>query len=232
MSSRVPSSEFRIPNVVLGLALVSAIACVAEGSAQTSRTAERVVPDDTVSLARLIGSARGSTPLNCEMITRHVDQQGSWSRFGSMASDPLVTDSSSAALLTWIQNKHNDPVVVPRLRTALRDDDACVRRVASSFLARVDHPTALNALLGALDESNVETRAVAAVGLGMAEKPAAIDPLIGRLRDSSPTVRRSAAWALGALEAKKAVAPLMAMLTNDADPRVRQAAAWAIGNIK
>lgn len=212
-------------------ALAFAVARARDGNAQ-SVNAGRIVPDDTAAVARLLVAVRGAPPLYCEMATRNVDMHGSWSRWGPMGGDPLETDSASAATLSWIQRKHNDPAVVPRLRVALHDDDACVRRVAGSFLARVEHPSAMSALLSALDDAKAETREVAAYGLGMAEHASAVDPLVARLKDTSPSVRRAAAWALGSIEAKKAVPALMAMLANDPDARVRQAAAWAIGSIR
>jgi hypothetical protein len=212
-------------------ALALAIACARDGNAQ-GVSAGHIVPDDTAAVSRLLVAVRGAPPLYCEMATRNVDMHGSWSRWGPMGGDPLETDSASAAMLSWIQRKHNDPAVVPRLRVALRDDDACVRRVAGSFLARVEHPSAMSALLAALDDTKSETREVAAYGLGMAEHASAVDPLIARLKDTSPSVRRAAAWALGSIEARKAIPSLLAMLSTDSDPRVRQAAAWAIGSIK
>ena len=221
----------RVGALCLVMLAAIGIACARDGNAQGAGAA-RIVPDDTAAVARLLGAVRGASPLYCEMATRNVDMHGSWSRWGPMGGDPLETDSASAAMLSWIQRKHNDPAVVPRLRAALRDDDACVRRIAGSFLARVEHPSAMAALLTALDDAKAETREVAAVGLGMAEHAAATDPLIGRLKDSAPVVRRAAAWALGSIEAKKAIPPLMTMLSSDSDPRVRQAAAWAIGSIK
>jgi HEAT repeat protein len=181
----------------------------------------------------LLGAVRGADPFFCEMTVRVVDQQGGyWSRWGSMSGTALEVDSASAALVRWIQHDHNDPTVVPRLRSAIRDADGCVRRVAGSFLARVEHASAKETLMNALDDNRAEVREVAAFGLGMAEHPPAVDALIGKLRDDSPRVRRASAWALGGLESKKAVAPLMTLLSRDSDPKVRQAAAWAIGNIK
>jgi len=212
-------------------ALAFAVACASDGNAQSVSTG-RIVPDDTAAVARLLVAVRGAPPLYCEMATRNVDMHGSWWRWGPMGGDPLETDSASAAMLSWIQRTHNDPAVVPRLRAALRDDDACGRRIAASFLARVEHPSAMSALLSALDDARAETREVAAYGLGMAEHAAAVDPLIDRLKDNAPAVRRAAAWALGSIEAKRAVPALMTLLAGDPDARVRQAAAWAIGSVK
>jgi HEAT repeat protein len=158
---------------------------------------------------------------------------GWWSRWGPLSGNPLEVDSASAALVAWIQRDHTDPALVPLLRAAMRDTDRCVRRVAGSFLGRVQHPNAVAVLLAALDDQNAETRVVAALGLGLSENAEAnaLEPLVRRLRDDSPAVRRAAAWSLGSLEATGALVALIEVLGRDADPRVRQAAAWALGKI-
>jgi HEAT repeat protein len=221
-----------VAGVVGSLIVAFGIACATDSAAQTTSSQGRLIPDDTVAVAKLLATVRNADPLFCELVSRNVDQRGSWSYWGSMGSDPLVTDTASATMLKWVQGKHNDPVIVPRLRAGMRDTDACVRRVSSGLLAHVDHAAAKSALLDALDDSRVEVREVAAFGLGIAEYPAAVDALIERLRDSAPGVRRASAWALGAIEQKKAVPALMGVLSRDGDARVRQTAAWAIGNIK
>ncbi len=220
-----------VTGAALGLALMVAggVACVNESSAQTSGA--RVVRDDTASVARLLDAVRGSDPLLCELATRDVDMHGSWSRWGPMGSSPIEGDSASAAMIRWIQREHNDPAVVPRLRAAVRDADGCVRRVAASFLGRVQHPTAHAALIEAAEDARPGTRYVAVVGLGLSENKEAMEILVRRLRDDSPLVRRAAAWALGSLEQPAALTPLLTALERDADPRVRQAAAWAIGQV-
>lgn len=210
---------------------VLAGACARETNAQVT-SSSAIARDDTTSLARLLEGVRGVNPLACELATRSVDMHGWWSNWGSLSGNPLEMDSSAAALIRWIQRKHNDPAVVPRLRAAMRDADSCVRRVAGSFLGRVRHPSAVAALVAALDDPNAETRHVAAIGLGVSnETPGAVQPLVRRLLDDSPAVRRAAAWALGALEDREALTPLIDLLQRDADPLVRQAAAWAIGEI-
>ena len=229
--------RIRISPATAGVALAvvllpAAAVCTQEGSAQTGAGVVTIPGDDTASIARFMSSVRGVNPLLCELATRTVDGHNGWSRWGSPGSDPLELDSASAALISWIQREHNDPAVVPRLRTWLRDPDACVRRIAGSFLARVDHPSAEAELIAALEDASAETRQSAAIGLGLSEKPGrAVEPLMRRLRDDSPLVRRSAAWALGELEATEARPPLIETLSRDSDPRVRQAAAWALGKI-
>lgn len=180
-------------------------------------------------MTRLFAAVRGSDALLCEMAIRNVDMRGWWN-WGPSGS-PLENDSASVALIRWIQNEHNDPAVVPRLRAGLRDSDACVRRLSGSFLGRVKHASALTALIEGLGDASAETRYVAAIGLGLSEEPQAVSPLIRALRDQAPAVRRSAAWALGVIEAREAEEPLIGLLERDGDARVRQAAAWAIGRL-
>ena len=47
---------------------------------------------------------------------------------------------------------------VPALRAGMRDPDACVRRVSGSFLGRVSHPSATEALLAGLDDASAAPR--------------------------------------------------------------------------
>ncbi|MEX2154747.1 MAG: HEAT repeat domain-containing protein [Gemmatimonadaceae bacterium] len=231
-----------VRGVVASAVLVTAAAAGAAGAARATRAREEspqvpgaapIIADDTASLNRLLRTVRGVDPLLCELATRSVDTHGWWSRWGGgpLSGDPLVVDSAAAALIAWIQRKHNDPAVVPRLRAALRDPDPCVRRIGASFLGRVDHPAAVAALVEALTDASAGTRAVAALGLGLSGKPGLVEPIVRRLKDESPVVRRAAAWALGSLEDAAAIPPLIELLQRDADPRVRQAAAWAIGSI-
>jgi hypothetical protein len=131
-------------SIVVSLGVLAG-GCASESSAQVASAA--VVRDDTASVLRLLDGVRGVNPLACELATRSVDMHGSWSRWGSLGGNPLEVDSASAALIAWIQRDHKDPAVVPRLRAAMRDNDRCVRRVAASFLGRVEHPSAVSALL-------------------------------------------------------------------------------------
>jgi hypothetical protein len=225
-----------IEAVLLAVGFIVGVACTgnkAEGAEDErgAPRAEAAIPDDTMAVGRLLAVVRGGDPLVCEMATRAADMHGSWSMWGPLSGDPLTMDSTSAALLDWINHKHTDPSVVPRLNTALHDSDGCVRRMGAALLSRVNHPSATSALLGALDDQQPGTREAAAFGLGLGDTHAAVDPLIGKLHDPSAAVRRAAAWSLGQLEDHKAVTPLIALL-RDTDPRVRQTAAWAIGSIR
>ena len=215
--------------VVFGL-LVHAAACARDGRAQDIV----MVRNDTAALSQYLEAVRGANPIACELATRNADSGGWWSRFGPLGDNPLDVDSASATIVAWVQRGHKNVSVVPRLRAALRDSDACVRRIAGGLLGRVDHPTATAALVAALDDASADTRAIAAIGLGMSDRSntnGTVSSLIRRLSDESPRVRRSAAWALGSVEATAALVPLIELLGRDSDPRVRQTAAWAIGQI-
>lgn len=214
---------------VFAVGLAIGVACADDGNAQT---AERIVPDDTAAVARLLSVVRGTDPIVCEMAVRTADRHGSWSTWGPVGGHALVVDSAAAAVLDWVHRSHNDPALVAPLRASLGDADACVRRLGSALLSRVRHPSAVTALVSALDDSRPGTREVSALGLGMAESQAAANALQRRLEDSAPAVRRAAAWALGELEVKAALPALIDLLAKDPDPRVRQSAAWAIGSIR
>ena len=224
---RVLGSRLPALGAIAAVLVAAGIACAREGNAQAR---EPIVRDDTAAMARLFAAVRGSDPLLCEMAIRNVDMRGWWN-WGPGGGSPLENDSASVALIRWIQNEHNDPDVVPRLRAGLRDSDACVRRVSGSFLGRVKHASAITALIDGLGDASAETRYVAAIGLGLSEEPQGVSPLIRALRDQSAPVRRAAAWALGSIEATEAQEQLIGLLERDNDARVRQVAAWAIGRL-
>jgi len=213
-------------------AVLAASPAVTQGIPEaTAELRPSQIARDTLALARLLEAARGASPFMCELVTRTVDGRTFWSSAGSASRAPLEVDSASAALVRWIHRPHTDPRFVSRLSAAMRDPDACVRRVAAAMLARVEAPGTAAALIAALDDPAEHTRAVAAIGLGLAETRAAVQSLVRRLRDPAPAVRRSAAWALGEIEDKAAMLPLIELLERDSDARVRQAAAMAIGRV-
>src|SRR5687768_15468475 len=162
---RVTSDWRLVMRIGVVAAMVIAIACASDGNAQNAEPQKPVRPDDTAAVTRLLSAVRGADPLLCEMAARNVDMHGWWSHGGPMGSSPLDRDSTSASLIMWIQTDHTDPAVVPRLRTAMRDTDGCVRRVAASFLGRVEHPAATAALVSALQDQSAETRFLGALGL-------------------------------------------------------------------
>jgi HEAT repeat protein len=218
-----------LEGIVFAIGIAIGAACATDSNAQA---AERIVPEDTAAVARVLAIVRGADPLICEMTARAADGNGSWFSHGSVGGDALMMDSAASAILGWVQRTHNDPALVPTLRVGMRDNDRCVRRIAASLLARVRHPLAVTAMTEALDDAQAGTREVAALGVGMAEAREAAGALTRRLADGDATVRRAAAWSLGEIEEKAALPALIGLLARDPDARVRQAAAWAIGNIR
>src|SRR4051812_3751775 len=160
-SAAVRTRRRRVATLTFATTLIVAIAamaCASDSSAQTRALRKPIVKDDTSSVMRLLEVVRGVDPMLCELATRTVDMHGSWSRWGDLGDNPLHTDSSAAAVLDWIQHSHNDPALIPLLRAGMHDPDSCVRRISGSFLGRVDHPAASEALLVALDDPNAGTR--------------------------------------------------------------------------
>jgi hypothetical protein len=119
------------------------VACANDSNAQTR---DRVAADDTAAVSRILSVVRGANPVICEMTVRSADMHGSWFSRGSISGAALEIDSASSALLDWVHQSHTDPALVAPLRAALRDPDACVRRVSASLLSRVRHVAAVEAL--------------------------------------------------------------------------------------
>src|SRR3954462_2067150 len=98
--------------------LTLAVACARDGEAQVAATRAPTVTQDTTSLAWLLRAVRGADPLLCELAIRNVDMHGSWSHWGPLGDNPLEADSGAAEVIGWIQDRHDDPVMVPRLSAA------------------------------------------------------------------------------------------------------------------
>jgi len=191
-------------------------------------------------IARLLAGVRGATPIACELALRAVDTQGGW--FGRYGTAPGAVDTAAQGLVHDVTNGVLGPDVVPPLRDALTDADACVRRTAAPLLGRVEGTAGVDALVAALRASASGTREVAAIGLGFAGRrrtetaaasagAAAGPALIAALRDGEAEVRTAAAWALGRLEVHDAVPALMTAM-RDPSAWVRESAAAALGEIE
>lgn len=120
---------------------------------------------------------------------------------------------------------------VPKLLTALRDDDPFVRVAVIGALLRIGTP-ALNGLTEALRDENKAVRRAAAKAIGklnVANQDTAetVHALLVALLDVDADVRRFAAQALGRLNAVGAVPSLGDALADD-EPRVRDAVAEAL----
>ncbi len=226
--------RYRAGYVLLAVAVVG-VACAAEigesRDAPTSSQEANAAARDDDAVGALLAAVRVDDPLLCALAVERIDQRGRWSRWDRTGDDLLDADSATAARLQYLDRSPAGDGDVARLTAALRDNTRCVRRVAASLLARIEHPAAAAALREALTDARPDVREVAALGSGMAEAPSNAAALVRLLEDSSARVRHSAAWALGAIAHRGAMERLLELLASDAEPQVRQAAAWAVGRI-
>jgi HEAT repeat protein len=114
---------------------------------------------------------------------------------------------------------------LPALRSALRDENAAVRKVAIAAVAQFDDAFVFDDLVAALADGNWEVRREATLALGRFPSEDAQAALIATLEDPAWQVVREAALSLSRLQADggEAVATL---LTHDlADLRIAGAVA-------
>ena len=209
-------------------ALVAAIgACAVEVSAGES--AERAAPEDSASARAILAAVRGESPLACSIAARALENR--WGRPHHLGGpDAAALDDDGASAFDWAMSERVMNDVLPLLRGAMSDPDACVRRTAAQLIGRVDGKLLVEQLRSELAATNATQREIAALALGYAGG-AAIQPALVRVAsDVEPRVRRTVAWALGRSESQNAVQPLVTML-RDADPMVRVNAALSLGEL-
>ena len=235
-----PAAGRRVAGLAAGVALAAAVLAVCRsgeaGPAAQAEAAVARVPTDSLAAA-LLATVRGADPVVCELAVRAVDGRHGWSSTADeLAGVGATLTPLQRATIQWAVDDDDEegavPAAVEPLTAALRDRDACVRRMAALKLGRTGHPRAVAALTAALAGGEPEIRAVGALGLGYAEDPAAIDALGRALADGSAEVRAASAWALGEIEDARAIPLLIPILRDDADPAVRRVAAWALGAIE
>ena len=184
---------------------------------------------DSAAVAAIVESVRGANALLCELASRTIEQQWGW---GPGMDIRASRDATTRLALEVTRGRRAPGSTVPVLAAALRDDDPCVRRLASPLLGRVRTPAALAALRTALRDERPATREAAALGLGYTDDSAVIPALLGGLQDAEPRVRAASAWGLGELDDARAIGALVRLLREDRDAEVRAAAAWALGAIE
>lgn len=212
----------------LALAAALAAALPMDLAAQGPRGSGRPVGDSAATMA-IVESARGANAVLCELAARSVESEWGW---GGATDGRAPQDVSVRAALDQTRGRRTPPSLVAPLAASLRDDDACVRRMAAPLLARVRTLAANQALRSALQNERAATREAAALGLGYTGDPAVIPALLGGLQDAEARVRVACAWALGEIEDVRAIGALVRVLREDRDADVRQAAAWALGSIE
>ena len=120
---------------------------------------------------------------------------------------------------------------LPRLVSALQDDDAQVRRSAAWALGKIKHEWAAPALIAALGHEDPEMRCTAVWALSRTGGTGSTAAVTESLSDDDPAVRAAAAAALGELGRLGSLDVLPALL-NDADPSVVDAADEAIQKLE
>lgn len=189
---------------------------------------ERTLADSAAIIA-IVESARGANPLICELAARSIENQWGW---GGGSDVRAPREATVRAALDATRGRRPPPSVVGQLAAALRDDDACVRRLAAPLLGRVHTTAAHGALRSALQDERPATREAAAIGLGFSNDAAVIPALLAGLQDTVARVRLACVWALGEIEDPRANGALIRVLREDRDADVRAAAAWALGSIE
>jgi HEAT repeat protein len=220
------------PRTALALAAVVAAFVVATGACAVEVSAgeftQRPAADDSASAHAVLTAVRGESPLACGITARALENRwGSQRRLGG--PDAAVLDDADAAAFDWAMSGRTVAAVLPELRRAMSDPDACVRRTAAQLVGRVDSKQLVEQLRAEL-AGNATMREVAVLALGYAGGAAAAPALAGAASDAEPRVRRTAAWALGRSNSQDAVRPLVSML-RDADPIVRVNAALSLGEL-
>jgi HEAT repeat protein len=181
------------------------------------------------SAAAFLETLRGTQPAACELVSRGLDN--GWGGHIGEAVSLTSDDAQTLAVLRWATSGV-DARSLDVLRTAIRDFDACVRRIAAQLLGRHGDDSAVSALMDALRSDDVSIAEAGALGLGYSRAERAGGGLIDALRAGAPRVRRMAAWALGRIGSGASIPALTEALARDADAAVRRTAAWALGQIE
>jgi len=135
-----------------------------------------------------------------------------------------VRQAAAEALVAF-----DEDALLPRLETALRnDEDAAMRNAAMEIYVKLG-PRTGEALLRLLDDADEEVRNFAAVMLGARRERRAVDRLIAALGDADVNVRHAAAASLGQIGDPKAVLPLVQVLRTE--PWLQYPAIGALGEI-
>lgn len=102
--------------------------------------------------------------------------------------------------------------------------------LAAYYLAKLDHASGLDHLVGLMKRTDGGYAALAAEALGKSENPRAVLPLVEAARSEDSSLRLSVARSLGRLGGKRALSALK-QLRNDANPGVRNAALSSLAEL-
>jgi vesicle coat complex subunit len=214
------------------IVLTSACAAVLLGRPSTPTAAQAGLPtgaQDAAQLQTFMSRVRGIDPTVCALIGRSLNNR--WGGWHSLLAVDGQGGGADARLLSWLDGAEIDARLLPTLRTALNDSDACTRRTAAQLLGRARVSDLSVELRTELRSANAGTREAALLALGHFDKPSGFDDARSALRDSEPGVRATAAWALGMIERADAVG-VLAESARDSNVGVRRVVAWALGAIE
>ncbi len=208
------------------LVTVAGLATLATGCADRASAMQQ--PDDA---AAFLSHVRGADPVVCELVGHAL--RNTWGR-GSVTPVLRVPGQTeeTVALVRWAHQAHEQSDMIPTLRAALDEPDACVRATAARLFDHTrDRRRAVSVLTDALRSSNATTQHAAAMALGYVEDRAAVGALVERMTSRDVEMRLVVAWALGEIEHPDAI-PALVRALDDADVGVRGNAAWALGRIE
>jgi HEAT repeat protein len=226
MPMPMPGRRFRGP--LVGGILIAALAVAAALSGRVAAAQGRS-RNDAANAQALLDAMKGTGSVACSFAMGVVEGNGGWGHW--TGGSGVGEDQQSADLRDWLDDGLTDPAVVPMLKSAMGQGDACVRQTAARLLGRSKNLTAVRALIDALRDPDPVTRELAALALGLSGDPAGFDPLVAALRDTAARVRATSAVSLGRLGDHKAMEKLVPVLAHDPAPEVRRAAAYALGEL-
>jgi hypothetical protein len=210
-----------------GIALLAAAAgqrAVPASGGLAQATAAPVA--QTEHIAALMNAVRGANALTCRLAARALENR--WGGSYAGLPGPESIGAAEDAAFEWAVSGDVDAASIPPLRTALADNDGCVRRTAAVLLGHARLESLAAELRTELASASAGTRQAALMAIGHAGRPADLQAAARALDDPDPAVKLAAAWALGSIGDAAAVPPLVAAL-RDADPILRATAAISLG---
>ncbi len=215
--------------VAMGVLLLVAGAVGALSSGLQSRVVVASAAQDSAQVRALLAKVRGVDPTVCHLVGRAFGNRwGPW--VGVMMIEPYAAAVDNQ-LLAWLDGAEIGANLLPSLRMALSDADACVRRTAAQLLGRARTLNLSDELRAELASASPSTREAALIAIGHADQASGLSPARTALRAGDAGVRTAAAWALGVIEQTEAI-PALTELARDPEVRVRRAVAWALGSIE
>ena len=122
-------------------------------------------------------------------------------------------------------------VVVPKLLSMLKHEEAKARSIAAKALGRIGGEDIVEPLIGILQDEDSNVVRMAAVGLGRIGDRRAVEPLMILLKHEDSGIRELVATALGEIGDITAI-PLLTKALTDDDDRAQGAAERAIERIR